>query len=194
VRNLIQGRRPEREHRRVGRPSRLSNTLKGAFASSAESVASTDAVAQRADRREAKAHERMGRQVWRPGSGEPRDLKEDQAQGSSDRSVDAALRSSLGGAAPVCRNGWPAGRKPRSRGMTRPMPADVNVGGFGTTVANTENVPSGSRPDGTWVRGPGTGQHPPKTNRSHTDRVAGLKLRRAACTIEPQERCRIGAS
>ena len=70
MRNLIQGRRPEREHRRTGKSSRLFKTLKGAFALSAESVASTDAVAQRADYREVEAQERMGRQEWRPGSGE----------------------------------------------------------------------------------------------------------------------------
>jgi hypothetical protein len=36
------------------------------------------------------------------------------------------------------------------------MPAD-EIGGFGTTVANTENVPSGSRLNGTWARDPETG-------------------------------------
>jgi hypothetical protein len=47
----------------------IHKTLKGAFALSAESVASSDAVAQRADRREVKAHERIGLQKWRAGSG-----------------------------------------------------------------------------------------------------------------------------
>jgi hypothetical protein len=54
----------------AGTAVRLTHkTLKGAFALSAESVASSDAVAQRADRREVKAHERIGLQKWRAGSG-----------------------------------------------------------------------------------------------------------------------------
>jgi hypothetical protein len=39
VQNPIQGDRPDREHRRTGQPVELINTLKGAFAPSAESVA-----------------------------------------------------------------------------------------------------------------------------------------------------------
>jgi len=64
------------------------------------------------------------------------------------------------------------------------MPAD-EIGGFGTAVANTENVPSGSRLNGTWDRDPGTGQHPPGWMKAAKGRQN---------LIEPQERCRIGVS
>ena len=133
-------------------------------------VKARHALRKIADRREDKAHERIG-----PGSGKPgfggRDARKRKSPGQK-RFVDRSGPSypSLGGAAPIHENGWPAGPNPRSRSSktNRPEPAD-NDGGSATTVANTENVAGGARLNGTWERGHGSGKHP----------SVGSKLRRA---------------
>jgi hypothetical protein len=184
VRNLIRADSPGREHRRVGQAVELIKTLKGAFAPSAESVVrrgeSTPRIAQNRRPREDKAQERIG-----PGSGDPgfdgRDARKRRSPGQK-RFVDRSGPSypSLGGAAPIHENGWPAGLNPRSRSSktNRPEPAD-NDGGSATTVANTENVAGGARLNGTWERGHGSGEHP----------HGWIKAAKGS-QQEPQERCR----
>ena len=181
MRNLKRADSPGREHRRVGQAVELIKTLKGAFAPSAESVAwrgeSTSRIAQ--NRR---LPRRQSPRADRTGSGEPgfggRDARKRKSPGQK-RFVDRSGPSypSLGGAAPIHENGWPAGPNPRSRSSktNRPEPAD-NDGGSATTVANTENVAGGARLDGTWERSHGSGKHPHgwrKAAKGSQDRTPG---------------------